>query len=55
MKSIGLAGDVVVSIAAAYVTAGVSAGAQVAGKAAGATSQWLNRLRRKLVNKLQKK
>ncbi|CAM4247682.1 MULTISPECIES: dynamin family protein [Bacillus] len=39
MKSIGLAGDVVVSIAAAYVTAGVSAGAQVAGKAAGATSQ----------------
>ncbi|MGM2818196.1 dynamin family protein [Bacillus cereus group sp. Bce001] len=39
MKSIGLAGDVVISIAAAYVTAGVSAGAQVAGKAAGATSQ----------------
>ncbi|MDR4985963.1 dynamin family protein [Bacillus cereus] len=55
MKSIGVVGDVVVSIAAAYVTAGISAGAQVAGKAAGATSQLAKQAGKEATSQLTKK
>ncbi len=57
MKSIGMVGDVAISIVAAYATAGVSAGAQVAGKAAGkeATSQLAKQAGKEATNQLTKK
>ncbi|MGE0998403.1 dynamin family protein [Bacillus sp. Gnz1/3] len=55
MKSIGVVGDVAISIVAAYATAGVSAGAQVAGKAAGATSQLAKQAGREATSQITKK
>lgn len=55
MKSIGVVGDVAISIVAAYATAGVSAGAQVAGKATGATSQLAKQAGREATSQITKK